>query len=710
MGPLRGRPPKVHPSLIKIAIMKKKIELIENGKIKSKSDVIWEEISKGLEKKILPTTLYSMVVCNKYEMKTELLSLEKSDIVSNQFESSSEKMDVEEMRSESLNIDNNTDNSDEFVIPILRTDYEKLIKTQYYKRREMSRKKTYIRETTVLEPGLWQDLITRELWNSVKLKCGFQFSGLKLRKDASFGTVHGDCKCGSSIECEFNASPDTGSFIELKCRVSEGDGQSCGKRFLRKPIRQIVAKQLQYKSALCYRTEKANELQSEGDAEPPNLYSLRVLNSAKQEFHLAQFPDRNPILSLEIMKSFSLKNTIHAIGLDPFFVHYATNHQHHMYKEYTKKHAACITIDATGGIIRSMRKQDEKLSQHIFLYECVINYQGKQFSINQMLSESQDAGSIATWLLQWVRRGAIPPKEVVCDASKAILNAVSLVFAGSHTIQEYANAYSDTGPLPRCFIRLDNAHFIKLYSIFLKNVHRPVRVFLLSAIGRLIVTQDLEKAAQLLKSILIVTRSETDGLDSMNLKTPCTKHKEEIKKILNQNENTSYFEINIDDPEEEEETAMNESIFERSELLPSNSWLEWARGIDKEIRPLCVVKGNNFNALYMPRLADKIINDFRLYPVWSCIGVKRYGYGRVPATSSSVESDFNIVKNHLLKNCTLPMRADEFVKIHVDFLNGRLKIAEGQVIGNIQYNNNELVFEINLLVKRCFSKGFLDHI
>lgn len=44
------------------------------------------------------------------------------------------------------------------------------------------------------------------------------------------------------------------------------------------------------------------------------------------------------------------------------------------------------------------------------------------------------------------------------------------------------------------------------------------------------------------------------------------------------------------------------------------------------------------------------------------------------ASSASVESDFNIVKNILLKTEQTPMRADEFVMKHIKFINGRIKL------------------------------------
>ncbi|KAL6417362.1 hypothetical protein ACFW04_012803 [Cataglyphis niger] len=61
----------------------------------------------------------------------------------------------------------------------------------------------------------------------------------------------------------------------------------------------------------------------------------------------------------------------------------------------------------------------------------------------------------------------------------------------------------------------------------------------------------------------------------------------------------------------------------------------------------------------MPKLADYLMKDVKLLPLYS----------------ASVESDFNIIKNIMLKNEKTPMRADEFVMKHVNFMSGRIKLV-----------------------------------
>lgn len=55
----------------------------------------------------------------------------------------------------------------------------------------------------------------------------------------------------------------------------------------------------------------------------------------------------------------------------------------------------------------------------------------------------------------------------------------------------------------------------------------------------------------------------------------------------------------------------------------------------------------------------------------------KFGFGRIPASSASVKSEFNIIKN-MVKTEKSPMRADVFVTKHVNFMSGRLKLVRAE--------------------------------
>lgn len=318
----------------------------------------------------------------------------------------------------------------------------------------------------------------------------------------------------------------------LKCKILKGtEGRKCGKRYLREPLRTIVGKELCNKPIEVYRAEKANELMVLGDPEPPHLYKSTTLHVAKNEYKNSQFFNADPIKALCIMKYSAYVNCIHNIGIDPFFIHYWTNHQLQVYRKYCLTNISTIYIDATGSIVKKLTRLDETLSKHIFLYQAVINYNDKQFSVTQMLSERHTTNNIHFWLLEWCRMGAPYPREVVVDSSKALLNVIIRCFTSYTTIKDYANACK-IKVIPECYIRIDVAHFIKTYANFLKNLPRRIKVFYMAAIGQLIMCRNIDEAAIMLKAILTIARSETEGKLASGEETCCEKEKNRLKSVI----------------------------------------------------------------------------------------------------------------------------------------------------------------------------------
>jgi hypothetical protein len=299
---------------------------------------------------------------------------------------------------------------------------------------------------------------------------------------------------------------------------------------LREPSRRKIGQQLRIKSVDVYRAEKANQLMALGDPEPPHLHKASILHVAKNEYIKSQLFDPDPIKALCIMKYSAYSNCIHNIGIDPFFVHYWTNHQLQVYRKYCSTNISSIYIDATGSIVKKLIRINETFSKHIFLYQAVIHFNGHQFPVTQMLSERHTTNNIHFWLLEWIRMGAPYPREVVVDSSKALINAVVRCFTSHATIKDYVNACKNK--MPKCYVRIDVAHCMKMYSNFLKNLPRRVKIFYMAAIGQLIMCQNIDDAAILFRAILTVALSETEGTLQNGEETLCEKEKKKIKSIV----------------------------------------------------------------------------------------------------------------------------------------------------------------------------------
>lgn len=102
----------------------------------------------------------------------------------------------------------------------------------------------------------------------------------------------------------------------------------------------------------------------------------------------------------------------------------------------------------------------------------------------------------------------------------------------------------------------------------------------------------------------------------------------------------------------------------------------WATKIDLEVNKL-ITEGDEPNPYFFPSLAKKILDDSKEMPMWSCVVRDHFGYGHVPASSAIVESDFNNLKSRLLKK-KVGFRADVFVQLHLDYLNGHSKLISGE--------------------------------
>lgn len=123
------------------------------------------------------------------------------------------------------------------------------------------------------------------------------------------------------------------------------------------------------------------------------------------------------------------------------------------------------------------------------------------------------------WLGEQLQSGIKCPNEIVCDYSRAILDAVSRAFCNSSSLTAYIeNCFMTlTGQkdrLPCCYIRVDVAHIIQIFCrikclIGIKN--KMLKEFYVRALGLILSSETLTEFGSILEALLIVTLSETEG-------------------------------------------------------------------------------------------------------------------------------------------------------------------------------------------------------
>jgi len=673
MASKRGRPRMLDEEVIKRIIFNYAPEIVTSeGKIISKHNEIWATMSKEI-RQIQPHALYTLVVNNRFNIKSTLLDERvglKSEI-GNKDLSKTNSLDgsIANSSKTTLRLSDEESGHREINIVFSKSEFDNLVETKQYARTEKKNSKSLFRQYRILRAGKWQDAIITKLWDICKLQCGYQFKRNKIFNNTL--TICGKCNCGSTINGIAENIFDRDTII-IKCMITKGFG-NCSKRYLRNPIRLEIGEQLckENETAMIYRTKTAAKIMSPGDPEPPHLYKQQALRNAVHEYLDSKIFDKNPIISLAIAKRTILTNVIHNIGLDPFYTIYWLKYQLDTYRQYAFTEPACIAIDATGSIVKKIIYHNKTRSKPIFLYTCVANTSDVKYPVLQMLSESHTTTAIWMWLIQWIQSGAPIPREVICDASTALLSAVVQAFTNYNNIDDYADNIWEDRDLPYCYIRIDVAHFMKKYANFLKITRLRVKTFYLACIGQLILARNIEEAENILFSILTIAVNETEGNTSDGTPTCCEIHKLKLKRLLT-SETLSDAE-NYAANDEFEDADLD--ISNNTNITNDNRWQKWANNISKRVHKNLNNNGDRENAHYLPQLEIKLLKDMKWFSLWSAVYRDKFGYGRVPASSAAVEAEFGIIKTQLLSNIKLPMRADLFILKHVEYLKGRLNLA-----------------------------------
>lgn len=144
-----------------------------------------------------------------------------------------------------------------------------------------------------------------------------------------------------------------------------------------------------------------------------------------------------------------------------------------------------------------------------------------QVSVHSLLTEKQDASFIKYWLDEFVRMGGSVPNEFICDMSPALLSASVQSYGGKFGMSDYLNTLfriltGGDDAKPRCFIRIDIAHFIKDVAKckHLKDVRLKHRDFFIRSVVLMIKMRSLSEIREHILAVMVVAMSQTEGTHS----------------------------------------------------------------------------------------------------------------------------------------------------------------------------------------------------
>ncbi|KAG5868069.1 hypothetical protein JTB14_020742 [Gonioctena quinquepunctata] len=471
-----GRPASINNDQIVNAILKQKNKVIVDNSIVSKTNIIWITISEDLGNKIKPSSLHSYVTNDRYSLRKILLGLNDNDI---------SKVSTDDTLNSSSSFLEPVENSNfVFTLTFGKSEFEELLieTSRQYRDRKGNKR---MRIVNILQPQIWTEIMSKKIYDefriphvtilipiiSIKIKLlvvslereifgsnGYLVNSTEcvispypneaffLCEKLSFSIISiGHCECGSTLKCMILPRLEQEEIVKIECVATKANSEkfgNCHKRQCRGETRKEVVSILEKQSVEAYRAQVAAQNMQEGNSyEPPHLYKGDVLRTARYQSEQKKYRDRNPLLTLSKFKRCpECRNVVRDIGSDPVIVHFWSPHQIRVFNNMNKIENARLCIDATGELAKYVLHVNNEKSHHIFSYIGVLYCSAGQFSVMEMFSESQDTVTISTWLRRWIQSGAQFPKEVVCDSSRALLNACCWAFTGYDTIEKYAEA------------------------------------------------------------------------------------------------------------------------------------------------------------------------------------------------------------------------------------------------------------------------------
>ncbi len=500
--------------------------------------------------------------------------------------------------------------------------------------------KTQKREYTILKPGIWTHVINHHIWQEVKSPCTFAFKRAKVYPSATekYIEIRGKCKeCHGHIHIKCDREPEMNSPMMLKCFIKNTDDSlhtGCSKRLMSGNLRVQISKELceGRMESHVWRASEATKLMDFGDPEPSHLPNLATLRKAKQERNALEQGDKDPILSLQMLKySAPHSGSIKDIGLDKYFCHYWSQTQMYMYKSLSKTSTnPTVSFDATGSVVRKLQRPNG-MSGHVSLYQGVLaGDECSSVPVVQMLSERHDVNAITHWLTEWIRAGAPTTKEVVSDFSLALLGALVKAFTPHPDLKTYINVCcgvllgKQSAKVPPCFVRVDVAHCIKMISQWdcLKKKTHHIKDFFVRSMAQLLKSQSMDDAKELLRSITIVALSEgndssqTEGNHSSGVPLISERCKKYLKARIAEES------VVIPDVEGEDLEKADQMQWVGDQT--QTDLRQWVTEICEESRSLAVANGDHDNMHFLPEIIPSIIWLASYLPLWTGVMIPHF--------------------------------------------------------------------------------------
>lgn len=244
-------------------------------------------------------------------------------------------------------------------------------------------------------------------------------------------------------------------------------------------------------------------------------------------------------------------------------------------------------------------------------------------------------------------------------------------------------------PLPQCYFRFDIAHFVKnlhRMRVFL-TIDKRVKTFFLNCFGLLILAETYEQFKFIVENILIVANSKKDGTNVQGEPLPA----ETAEKILARMIRTHLLVLEFVRSESSESEC--ESIESNPDQIILPDAVEWIQSFVEKFRKTQKEEnGENGksakeelnassckdNMYFLPAITVEIKKLCLSLPFWSTVMRNKFNSPNCVASSSDVESNFNILKNIVLHD-QKKMRPDCFLEKYIKSVNGSTNLSMAHI-------------------------------
>lgn len=341
-------------------------DIFVDGKVLRPTDSFWKEFKKQYKINASEKAIYTDAI--KWFKKLECEENEDDlfrgrindfyDILENETQISSNESSYKS----SDEIFSCTKSDIQFVIKISHNMWKLMEpESRAYHRRADKTHKSGVRECLVLKPGFWSNVFVDKIAEHPKnIICELSFKRARVVSDGKYYVmINADCIiCRSKFFAVLKTKPIEDEEVTFTC-VIKGFNEAPHKESNKKvKVTGSMARNLatSTKPAIVLQRQlsaKSGEMFQQPKGRVPSSNAIRLLQSRNRAKERLSSDTFKSLLYLQASKKYV--NTIHMIGLSPFFVIFGSNNQLRLYKMYEKKNPLTkISCDATGSLVRKI--------------------------------------------------------------------------------------------------------------------------------------------------------------------------------------------------------------------------------------------------------------------------------------------------------------------------------------------------------------------